>query len=312
MEETEIVEKEKKQGPWRIAFAALMWATDAPFRAKLLQNIKSEALVLYEHFINTIILLPLLLKRRKEIWEITLREWIALLFIGLGGSAFALVLFSSAFSYTNPSIVILLQKLQPIIATILAIIILREKVSKKFFLIALGMLVGAYFISFPGGFPDIGVTGFPNAVKGALLALGAATLWGASTVFGKYALKRISFQTVTALRFAIGFLGLLAYVLIAKIDFLMRLSLHDILFIIIIAVVSGSISLFIYYRGLVSTKASYATFIEVVGYPIGSVVINWIFLDATLSAMQIVGTAILLIALIFLSKVHSKENTQVI
>lgn len=311
MEENKIEEKKSNKGPWQIAIAAMMWATDAPFRVKLLSHLKSEVIVLYEHLVNTIMVLPILIKRRGEILGITLKEWGALLLVGLGGSAFALVLFSSAFAFTNPSVVILLQKLQPIIATILAVVILRERVSWKFFLLAVVMLIGAWFISFPTGMPDFGVAGFPNAVKGALLALGAAALWGASTVFGKYALKRISFQTVTALRFAIGLVGLFIYVLIAKIPFLVHLSAKDILFIIIVSIVSGAVALFIYYRGLVSTKASYATFIEVVGYPIGSVVVNWIFLGAKLSAMQIVGTAVLLGALIFLSKVNKKENEQI-
>jgi hypothetical protein len=38
------------------------------------------------------------------------------------------------------------------------------------------------------------------------------------------------------------------------------------------------------------------------------VALNWIFLGAKLSAMQILGTAVLLGALIFLSKIHRKEN----
>jgi drug/metabolite transporter (DMT)-like permease len=300
--------EKNNKGPWQIAVAAMMWATDAPFRVKLLAHLKSEVLVLYEHLVNTILVFPLMIKHRREIAGITAREWLALIAVGLGGSAFALVLFSSAFAFTNPSVVILLQKLQPIIATILAVIILRERVSKTFFAIAIAMLVGAWFISFPAGMPDFGVDGFPHAVKGALLALGAATLWGASTVFGKYALKRQSFQIVTALRFAIGFVGLLVYLLIVKIPFLVHLTAKDILFIVIVSIVSGAVALFIYYRGLVSTKASYATFIEVVGYPIGSVALNWIFLGAKLSAMQILGTAVLLGALIFLSKIHRKEN----
>jgi len=78
---------------------------------------------------------------------------------------------------------------------------------------------------------------------------------------------------------------------------------RDWLFVFIIAIVAGFISLFIYYRGLKFTSASVATLAELT-FPVAAVVVNWIFLDATLTSMQIVGSAVLLFAIAKLSLVN--------
>ena len=41
------------------------------------------------------------------------RRWLAVAFCGAGGSALATILFTASFHYVNPSVTILLQKLQP-------------------------------------------------------------------------------------------------------------------------------------------------------------------------------------------------------
>ena len=43
------------------------------------------------------------------------------------------------------------------------------------------------------------------------------------------------------------------------------------------------------------------------GYPLAAVVVNWKFLDATLSPIQVVGGSILLLAIVRLSVVNEQE-----
>jgi drug/metabolite transporter (DMT)-like permease len=298
-----------KYGAYLVFFAAMLWATDAPFRIHLTQALSSNFIVLGEHTVDMLFALPLLIWGFSEIRKLDWKEWGAVLLIGVGGSALAGVAFTEAFHYVNPSVAILLQKVQPLIAITLAAALLKEKLTPRFWLWALIALFGAYLVSFPSLIPQsyAGEIWNPNTV-GVLLSLAAALLWGASTVFGKYVLNKRSFQVMTSLRFAVGFLFLLAlnwYT--GSFPAPGVLTDTDILFIFIIAMVSGVVSLFIYYRGLSFTKASIATLAEL-GYPMAAVFINWVFIPGSaLAPMQLLGTAALLFAVFKLASYNGPD-----
>ncbi|MDP3986406.1 MAG: DMT family transporter [Candidatus Veblenbacteria bacterium] len=292
-----------RTGPWLVALAAFLWAFDAPFRSHLTQELSSTTIVFLEHVLIGIIVLFGLWAYVKELKKLTWRGWLAVAFIGFGGSALATVMFTQSFHYVNPSVAILLQKVQPLVAILLAVAVLRERLSRTFWLWALAAVAGAYLLSFPELAP--GSLSLNGGAMGVLLALGAAALWGGSTVFGRYLLKDLSFQAMTALRFLSALVFL--FILEAYYGRLAEASLasgRDWLYVFIIAIVAGFISLLIYYRGLTYTSASVATLAELV-FPLAAVVINWIFLDAALSAVQLVGGALLLFAITRLSLVNT-------
>lgn len=301
--------KNEKFGPWFVTLAAVLWAIDAPFRKYLTTQMSSTTIVLMEHLLIVICVLPLFLPRLKELKNLTFKEWLSVIFIGFGGSALATVLFTQSFHYLNPTVAILLQKLQPLIAIALAYLILKEKLSKNFWLWAVVAIIGAYVISFP----DLKPTGFTwnSNILGVILALGAAFFWGGSTVFGRFVLQKISFQMMTSLRF----ISALVFLFLMNIYYqtLPELSLatsKDWFFVFMTAIIAGFVSLLIYYYGLRSTKASVATLCEL-AFPFAAVVVNWIFLGATLSVMQIVGGLILLFAITKLTLVNYEEITDV-
>jgi drug/metabolite transporter (DMT)-like permease len=229
--------------------------------------------------------------------------------IAVGGSALASVAFTQAFKYVNPSVAILLQKLQPLIAIGLAASLLKEQLNKYFWLWTVVALAGAYVISFPSFVPRLfqGETFNPNVV-GVSLALLAAILWGASTVLGKYALNKVDFKVMTGLRFVLAFVFLLILSFSQKtIPPLSSVTGKDWLYLAIIAVTSGVVSLFIYYKGLQFTKASIATLAEL-GFPMAAVLVNFFFLDERLVPMQLVGMAVLLFAVFHLGRVNQKPE----
>ena len=296
----------KAYGPFIVFLAALLWASDTPFRVFLTESLDSSLIVLLEHTIALAILSPILYLYRHELKTITRPQWWALLCIGVGGSALALVLFTESFSYMNPSVVILLQKLQPLIAIWLAVSFLREVTPRQFWLWVSVAILAAYVISFPGLVPQLyeGEQFNPHIV-GVFLALSAAMLWGASTVLGRYVLRTVSFKLVTALRFAIAFvflLGLNAYN--GTLSGISTLTSKDILFVCIISVTSGVLAMYLYYRGLSASRASVATVAEL-GFPVGAVLVNYVFLDAALAPIQLLAMCVLLFAVYKLS-VESK------
>ncbi len=299
----------RNYGPYLIFLAAMLWATDAPFRVHLTKELSSNFIVLAEHFVDILFVLPLLFLHRTAIRKLSARQWCAVGVIAVGGSALASVAFTQAFHYVNPSVAILLQKLQPLIAIGLAASLLKEKIGKNFWGWTALALFGAYIISFPNLKPELfpGEQFNPNAA-GVGLALLAALLWGASTVLGRYVLRDADFKVMTSLRFALAFVFLLILNFWqASFPAISQISVKDIFYIAIIAVTSGVVSLFIYYRGLATTKASVATLAEL-GFPMAAVLINWIFIkDATLSSMQIIGMALLLFSIYKLAGANADE-----
>ena len=300
----------KKYAPYLILFAAMLWATDAPFRNQLTQELPSGFIVLAEHFVDVLVVLPVLWLNRKRLKDLSAKQWLAVVVIAVGGSALASIAFTQAFHYVNPSVAILLQKLQPVLAIGLAGVMLKEHMSSKFWLWAVVALAGAYVITFPNLVPQLfpGEQFNPNLI-GAGLALLAAALWGASTALGRYVLGSADFKVMTSLRFTLAFVFLLALNLAQKtIPPLGSVSGRDWLYIAIIAVASGVVSLFIYYRGLKDTKASVATLAEL-GFPMAAVLVNWIFITGSqLFWPQLLGMVVLLFAVYKLSGVNIGES----
>ncbi len=283
----------------------MLWALDAPFRKLLTVELASTVIVLLEHLLVTLCVLPLLLPRLAELRTLRRQEWLAVLFVGFGGSASATVLFTQSFHYVNPTVAVLLQKLQPLIAVTLASVVLGERPSRRFWVWAIVAMGGAYLVSFPEWTPK-GFTWGADA-QGVVLALGAAVFWGGSTVFGRYVLNRASFQVMTGLRFTTG-LALLVVVNLSlgRMGQVAAASGRDWMLVFMLAIVAGFISLLIYYYGLRSTRASVATMCEL-AYPLASVVVNWVALDARLSTTQIAGGVILLGAITRLGIVNEKQ-----
>ncbi len=304
-------------GPMLVFFAAMLWATDAPFRTHLTGDLSAGFIVLAEHTVNLLFVLPILFFNWRELGKFSKREWAAVIVIAIGGSALASIAFTQSFKYVNPSVAILLQKVQPLIAISLASLFLKERMHRYFWIWVAVAIGGTYLISFPNIRPQMfdGETFNPNTL-GVLYALLAAVLWGASTVLGKYALRVSSFQTLTALRFGIAFVFLFFLASIQdQLPPFAAVTGTDWLFIAIVAFVSGVFSLSIYYYGLQFTKASIATLAEL-GFPLAAVFVNAYFIAGNvqpgtyfgLFAGQWIGTALLLFSLYMLSRENREES----
>ena len=297
-------------GVWLVFIAAMLWASDAPFRVGLITELPIEFIVLMEHIISLVVLGFFIPKTVSKLRTIrTVKEWLGLIVISVGGSAGALLLFTSAFNYMNPSVVIVLQKIQPVIAIALAGIFLKEKLSKKFWLYAALIMGAGYLLSFPNLKPSLylGEEFNPNII-GSLLALGAASLWAISTVVGRHLLKDFDFKILTTTRFLLATVFLLVVNLVTgAYENLPTLDYGSVFSLIVISVTSGAVALLIYYRGLRNTEASKATLAEL-GFPVAAVIVNYVFLDAVLSFVQISAIAVIIWSVFRLSKLNYSSN----
>jgi drug/metabolite transporter (DMT)-like permease len=152
-------------------------------------------------------------------------------------------------------------------------------------------LVGAYLVSF-GTLDPIWNLG-SDQLTAAGLAVGAAALWGAGTVFGRYMLADVEFSTLAAARFffAVPFLfGVALWQSDVSATFTGLADHPGRLF--LVALIPGLLSMLVFYQGLRRTRASYATLAEL-AFPATALILNWIFLDATISGTQAFGFLLL-------------------
>ena len=273
-----------------MALGASLWGTDAVLRRPLTSSFSSPQIVLIEHLILTLALLPVCWRTRAQWRALEPSQWGAVLGISWGGSAVGTVLFTEAIRMGNPTTAVLLQKTQPIFAALLARRVLREQLGRRFWVSLLLALWGAYLVSFGAQNPFRFRPPVPAAA--ALLALGAAALWGASTVLGRWALDRLSFLTLTALRIVVAtpLLMILAWMHSSPMALVVRAD--QAVALLVLALVPGLLALIVYYRGLRHARASRAAIAEL-SFPAVAALLNWAVLGARISAVQFTGFALL-------------------
>lgn len=300
--------KQSNKDVWWIAFGAALWGLDGVFIVSLLNHISSSQIVWLEHLLLFLFSAPVLYWKREELKRLNKGDWFAALFIGWGGSAIASVLFTAGFTYGNPNVVLILQKLQPIFVVLLAAWLLGERVRKTFWPIFMAALFGAYLLTF--GFHIPNNQGGTDRLIGSLFAIGAAVLWGGSTVMGKRLVSKLSFTTMAALRFGLA-LPLLTIIVLAKAP-----DWHSLGLALSIAPVWGNllyqtivpslISMLLYYRGLNNVRASYATIAEL-AFPATGILVNWLILHQTIDIGQWIGFAIVWLAVLQLSRMQGES-----
>lgn len=289
-------------GPIAVIFAAFLWSLDALLRQSL-YSLPSMFIVFAEHALGLLITLPWLIKFWPRIRNLDRRTWISIFWVAVFGGLLGTLAYTKALSYIhyiNFSVVVLLQKLQPIFAIVLARVILKEQFRGRFFLWAGLALVGSYFVAFPDILPKW-QDGGKNVLAG-LLAMGAAFAWGSSTVMGKYSLKELDTRIVTPLRLGLtAIISGLYLVLFTRVAALPGLTQTQLFYLIAIVLSSGTVALSIYYFGLKKVEASQATILEMF-WPISAVFIDWVFFDHALTWSQLLGAVLMLTAIYRISR----------
>lgn len=296
-------------GVWYVALGATLWGLDPLFRILLLKSFTSAQIVFIEHLLLACYAVPVLVKYRKSlIGKLSLGVIGALLFISWGGSAIATILFTAAFSHGNANAILLLQKLQPLFAIILARVMLKETLPSKFFAYIAVALLGTYLLTFGFSSPEMGLKDLGTI--SCLFSILAAGLWGGSTVMGKFLLqKKLDFPIVTSLRFLLA-IPLLTVVLIASGDAWHVSGTSGALTLIAVnllfqAFFPGLLSMLLYYKGLTSTKAFFATLAEL-AFPAVGVCVNWLVFGQKLTVGQLAGFIVIWLTLWVMSRNQNK------
>lgn len=293
---------------WMVALGAALWGTSAVMRDPLTRDlgVAPATVVFFEHLILVLVLAPWLGGALRAWWAASDRTKIAVVVIGAGASAIATTLFTAAIATGfdvngQPDLItpIALQKLQPLIAMLLAALILVERVRPLFWLFAAPALIGSWFLAFAEPF-DITL----QTAQAALLAVGAAALWASGTVLGRFVGSEVSATHLTALRFFFGFITMFAIVGIRGDSYTM--PVEGLKWVVPLALIVGLLALSLYYRGLRNTPAFRATYAEL-AFPLTAAVVG-LTLGRNLVWNQWVGFAIVIAAVTALTLYENRSR----
>jgi len=306
-----------------IMLAAFLWAFDGIVLTPWIMDLgltDVPTFVFMLHAVASIFLAYFFFTRKHELKNLNKKDWLAFMLTGFFGGAIGTMAIVAAIinvhsNHLNISVVLLLQKLQPIFAILLAYAWLKERPKKKFYLWAAVALIGSYFLTFGFDKADLSAQGM---LIPALLAMLAAFSFGSSTVFSKKAVTKISHGLGTSLRFFIttGIMVLIITIISilnsAGVDTgyegfkgFSAINWNLIGVFVIIALTTGGTAIFIYYWGLKRVLASRSTIYEMI-FPVSAIVLEFIIHDKILSTGQWLGAVIVIVAITAIVKLKSK------
>ncbi|HEY1769445.1 MAG TPA: DMT family transporter [Chthoniobacterales bacterium] len=299
-------------GPWLVGLGAALWGTESAWRIPLNGLFAAQVIVFWEHVLIFLLFLPLFLPRLKEIRAINWSTWCWLIFSGFAGSAVGTIFFTLALKFGNPTAVNVILNVQPIFSTLGACFFFGDRLGRGFIRYAAIAIVAGVFLSVEH--PTLITQSFADAGwnRGSSYALICAVFWGLSTVAGRGVMTQMSLELAASLRILIGLVCMtlilfaggqlhLGSVCPAAVQSHPYIAL---VFLILLASISGGIPLLIYFAGLSRTKASTAGYFEMM-QTLAAVCITWGFFHATLRLHQVIAAIVLIIAVAMVQRVQA-------
>lgn len=302
------MKREKLIGAFAISIAAALWGIDGIVLTPNLHNLNVAFVVFILHILAFLIMNTFLFREYRELKRFDQSDFITFFLIALLGGAIGTMSMVHALFLVNfekLTIVILLQKMQPIFAIALAVIFLKERMKRYYFFWASIAVIAGYFLTFGFSAPNFD-TG-DKTLEAALFSLLAAFAFGSSTVLSKKILGKYSFQTATFYRY--GFTSLIMLIIVLSGGSYVQyenITNENWLIFLIIAVTTGSGAIFLYYYGLKKVRAVIATICELF-FPVTAIILDYLINDQKLSWVQWVGAIILLLAIINLNLANSRR-----
>ena len=290
-----------------IIIAAIMWGLDGvlltPSYFSKFHFYDVNFIVFIAHAIPTFILSLLFFGQYKELRNFTKSDFLFFGLIALFGGTLGTLSIVKALQlseFSKFSIVILIQKTQPIFAILLAFLILKERPSQKFYFIAGIALAAVYLLTFEFNSPAL----LPkNNLLASLYSLLAAFSFGSATVFGRKIVYKFSFLTSTFYRFLFTTVVTFLFVIFSdstEKSIITYTGNKELIFLSLFIAFLGLVAIMIYYYGLKFVKASIATFCEL-AFPLTSVITEAVILKRFLSPVQTIAAIILILSLLYLN-----------
>jgi drug/metabolite transporter (DMT)-like permease len=285
-------------GPWLVGLGAALWGTESAWRIPLNDLLgQPDVLVFWEHVILAACALPFVIPRLGELRTVKAKTIAWLVFSGVAGSAVGAVLFTLALKHGNATVVNVVLNIQPVLSTTGACMLLGDRLARGFWMWALLAVVAGMWLVGLGPGMDFAVD------AGIGYALACAIAWGLSTVAGRAVMAEMSLPLAAGLRVIIGLLCMT--VIVAARGLLNGADLwpvtaaaqsgKTILWLCLLATLSGGVPLVIYFRGLALTRASTAGYFEML-QTLAAVIVTWGFFGDAMKLVQVLAALVLIVA----------------
>ncbi len=300
-------------GAMAICVAATLWGLDGVVLTPRLYSLNIGLVVFIFHALPFLLMNIFMYRQYRHLKSFTSNDVLMFFLLSLFGGAIGTLAIVKALFLVNfqaLTIVVLLQKLQPVFAITLAALLLREKLKRNFLLWSALAISASYFLTFGFNLPNL-VTGSQTALAAGFSLL-AAFAFGSSTVFSKKVLQKYSFFTATFYRYAFTSLIMLLFVLsTGMLKIIPEINGVQWSIFLLIGVTTGSGAIFLYYFGLTRIRAMLATICELC-FPVSAILFDYLVNDRVLSLVQWISAAVLVFAILKLSlekEQAAKANT---
>ncbi|MBN1156721.1 DMT family transporter [Candidatus Woesearchaeota archaeon] len=285
----------KKAGIIFVVFASVCWAIETVTAKFSFAYVDFLQIVFQQGFycFLTVLVFSLLTRniKRDELKNISKKDLLSIIFIGIIGSFIAYPLFYYGVTKTSAVNANLLAHTQPIFVAILGFILLKERLSNNDIIGGLLLFISAVLVSSRtfGNIFRLRLLSF-----GDLIVLCATVCWAIVVIPGKKLLERLSPNALVIGRFFISSI-LLAALLVT----LGRFSIFSV-YGVTIGLVTGT-GYVLYYNGLKILKSAQTAMIEL-ATPFFTTVLAFFVLDEVLSFLQVIGFLLLILGVYFISK----------
>jgi len=282
-----------------IGLAAALWGLDGVVLTPRLNNLHVFLVVFLLHALPFLVMNVVLFKHYKELKKLDTKAFYSLVWVSVFGGALGTITIVYALFIVNfqqLSVVVLLQKFQPVFAILLATILLKEKLSKNFLAWGLIAVLAGYLLTFGFHLPHL--TEGNNTTQAALLSLLASFSFASSTVFSKNLLDKVNYISATFFRYGLTAILMLAVVLISgHLREVSQVTETNWMVLGIISATTGTGAILLYYYGLKHVKASHSTLMELF-FPITTIVLDYFVNGAILSPIQWVSASVMVFAIL--------------
>ena len=289
-------------GAMAICLAATLWGLDGIVLTPRLYALNIGLVVFIFHALPFLLMNVFMHREYRHLKKFTSSDVLMFFLLSLFGGAIGTLAIVKALFLVNfkaLTIVVLLQKLQPVFAITLAALLLGEKLKRNFLFWSALAITAGYFLTFGLHLPDLQTGG--NTALAAGFSLLAAFAFGSSTVFSKKILQRYSFFTATFYRYGFTTLIMLLFVLSTGVlQVIPEINSFQWTIFVIIGLTTGSGAIFLYYFGLTRIRAMLATICELC-FPVSAILFDYLINDRVLSPIQWLSAAVLIFAILKLS-----------
>lgn len=254
-------------------------------------------------FVGVLFLLAVMLCRKTRLsMEAIRKNWIWLL---LSGSAigFNWILLFEAYRYTSVAVATLCYYMAPIIVTLLAPVLLKEKLTVKRLVCVLAALAGMAMIS--GVFNTVSLSG--GAVRGIALGFGAAALYASVILLNKQ-LRDIGAIDRTVCQLFVSAVVLLPYNLLTCDIRALSATPTALFLLVVVGIIHTGLAYYMYFGAMAHLSGqsiAIASYID----PVVAVLISIAVLREPYDAFTVIGAAAILGAAVA-SELPQKERSK--